>query len=208
MYTFGMKTFEEKQFNIPKLKGISEKNIEEHLKLYAGYVKNANSILEKLPEYQGYAATDAFAPYVVNELSRRFSFEFNGMRNHEIYFSSFEGGAQPVSEAPELAKAGMSEWPSYEAWLEKFKAMAMTRGIGWAMLGYDPVSGRLLNYWVDEQHLGQLNSVIPVLALDMWEHSYAADYQPSGKKQYIEDFFSNLNWKKIEENFAKAQKAS
>jgi Fe-Mn family superoxide dismutase len=83
--------------------------------------------------------------------------------------------------------------------------MALTRGIGWAMLGYDPISKRLLNYWVDEQHLGQLNSVIPVLALDMWEHSYVADYQPSGKKQYVEDFFANLNWKRIEENFLKAR---
>lgn len=199
------KQFEEKKFEIPALKGISAKNIEEHLKLYAGYVKNANSILEKIPEYHGYASQDTFAPYVVNELSRRFSFEFNGMRNHEIYFSSFEGGPQPVTEARELATAGNEEWPSYEAWLEKFKAMALTRGIGWAMLGYDPVSKRVLNYWVDEQHLGQLNSVIPVLVLDMWEHSYVADYQPSGKKQYVEDFFANLNWKTIEENFLKAR---
>lgn len=176
------------------------------MKLYAGYVKNANAILEKTPEYQGYASQDSFAPYVVNELSRRFSFEFNGTRNHEIYFSSLEGGPQPVSEAVELAKKGMEEWPSYEAWLEKFKAMALTRGIGWAMLGYDPISKRLLNYWVDEQHLGQLNSVVPILALDMWEHSYVADYQPSGKKQYVEDFFANLNWKKIEDNFLNASK--
>ena len=197
------KQFEEQKFNIPALKGISAKNIEEHLKLYAGYVKNANSIIEKLPEYQGYAAQDAFAPYVVGELGRRFSFEFNGMRNHEIYFRSFEGGPQPVDTNSALAKAGMEEWPSYESWLEKFKSLALTRGIGWAMLGYDPVSKRLLNYWVDEQHLGQLNSVIPVLALDMWEHSYVSDYQPSGKKQYVEDFFANLNWRVIEENFSK-----
>jgi len=71
-----MKTFEEKKFQIPTLIGISEKSIEEHLKLYSGYVKNANSILAKVPEYTGYAETDTFAPYVVGEIQRRFAFEF------------------------------------------------------------------------------------------------------------------------------------
>ena len=52
------------------------------------------------------------------------------------------------------------------------------------MLYYD----RRDNAWVDEQHLGQLQDCTLVLALDVWEHSYVADYQPSGKKQYIEDF--------------------
>jgi Fe-Mn family superoxide dismutase len=81
----------------------------------------------------------------------------------------------------------------------------MTRGIGWAVLWYDKKEDRLLNTWVDEQHLGQLQGCTPILALDMWEHSFVADYQPSGKKQYIEDFFANLNWEKIEENFNSAK---
>ena len=45
-----MKKFEEIRFALPELKGISAKNIEEHLKLYAGYVKNSNLILEKIEE--------------------------------------------------------------------------------------------------------------------------------------------------------------
>ena len=73
------------------------------------------------------------------------------------------------------------------------------------MLWYDKKDQRLLASWVDEQHLGQLSNCTPILALDMWEHSYVADYQPSGKKTYIEDFFKNLNWKKIEENFENAK---
>ena len=72
------------------------------------------------------------------------------------------------------------------------------------MLYYDPQSQRLLNAWIDEQHLGHLTGLAPILALDMWEHSFVADYQPSGKKQYVEDFFENLNWQSCEENFASA----
>jgi Fe-Mn family superoxide dismutase len=194
-----MKKYEEKKFSIPALKGISVKNIEEHLKLYAGYVKHANLINEKIEELKQDSEKNAYA---LGEVNRRFGFEFNGMRNHEVYFSSLEGGPSAISPSSELKKAIESEWGSFDAWLSTFKAIAMTRGIGWAMLYYDRVSGRLINAWIDEQHLGQLQNCALILGLDMWEHSYVADYQPSGKKNYIEDFFSNLNWSVIENNFS------
>jgi Fe-Mn family superoxide dismutase len=200
-----MKKFEEAKFTIPALIGISAKTIEEHLKLYSGYVKHANLVLEKIPEYSQWAEKDPFVPYFTGELQRRFSFEFNGMVNHEYYFRSFEGGAKNLPEGSELKKAVEEEWGSWDGWIARFKAISMTRGIGWAMLYYDPLTKRLLNAWVDEQHLGQLNGCKTILALDMWEHSFVADYQPSGKKQYVEDFFKNLNWEVIEENFRKTQ---
>jgi Fe-Mn family superoxide dismutase len=201
-----MKKFEEKKFNIGELKGISAKNIEEHLKLYAGYVKNTNSILEKIPEYEGYTKEDAFAPYVVGELHRRLSFEYNGMRNHEVYFESLSGGAKTLDENSELKKAIGAEWGSFDAWLNRFKAIALTRGIGWAMLYYDRQEKRLLSTWVDEQHLGQLQDCALILGLDMWEHAFVYDYPTSEKKKYVEAFFENLNWKKVEENFQKVCK--
>ncbi|MEK7227629.1 MAG: Fe-Mn family superoxide dismutase [Patescibacteria group bacterium] len=205
-----MKTFEEKKFQIPTLKGISEKTIGEHLKLYSGYVKNANIVLAKIDEYSADTSPVVGAgeehAYALSEVQRRFAFEFNGIRNHEIYFKHFEGGSTKLTSSGPLAKAITEEWPSYEAWLKRFKNMALTRGVGWAMLVFDPHSKRLLNNWVDEQHLGQLSSCIPILTLDMWEHSYVADYQPSGKKQYIEDFFENLNWQNAEENFENAER--
>ena len=198
-----MRKFEEKKFNIGILKGISAKNIEEHLKLYAGYVKNANSILEKIPEYEGYAGEDAFAPYVVGELHRRFSFEYNGMRNHEVYFQSLSGNAKALDTNSELRKAIETEWGSFDLWFNRFKAMALTRGIGWAMLYYDRQEKRLLMNWVDEQHLGQLQDCALILGLDMWEHAFIYDYPTSEKKKYVEAFFENLNWEEIEENFKK-----
>src|SRR3989338_574131 len=197
-----MKKFEEMKFNIGALKGISAKNIEEHLKLYAGYVKNANSILEKIPEYEGYTKEDAFAPYVVSELYRRFSFEYNGMRNHEYYFKSLEGGAKSLSASSELKKVIEKQAPSFEVWLSGFKTLAMTRGIGWAALGYDKKTEQFVQIWIDEQHLGQLNGVEWILCIDMWEHAYIYDYPTSEKKKYIEAFFENLNWEVIEKNFA------
>ena len=198
-----MKNFEEQTFTIPKLIGISEKSIEEHLKLYSGYVKNINLIFEKLGEMMADPVTNA---YVIGELHRRIGFEFNGMRNHEYYFRSLEGGPQPLPENSAFKTFIESQAPSLDAALGGFKTLAMTRGVGWAILYWDKVSKQFVQAWIDEQHLGQLNGCQIVLALDMWEHSYVADYQPSGKKNYIEDFFKNLNWTVIENNFANATK--
>ncbi|MDP3962353.1 MAG: Fe-Mn family superoxide dismutase [bacterium] len=193
-----IKKFEEKKFNIPELKGISGKTTEEHLKLYAGYVKHANLIREKIEDMKGEAEKNAYA---LAEVTRRFGFEYNGMRNHEVYFSGFEGGPKTLPENSSLKKQIEDDFGSFDGWLQEFKSIALTRGIGWAMLYYDRKDRRLLNAWIDEQHLGQLQDCALILGLDMWEHSFVADYQPSGKKTYIEDFFANINWETTEGNF-------
>jgi Fe-Mn family superoxide dismutase len=196
-----MKPYTPKTFTIPTLTGISNQTIEEHLKLYQGYVKNANGILEKI----GTLMTDPEGnAYTIGELQRRFSFEFNGMRNHELYFSQLENGSSGLPSGSQLKQHIEKQAPSFDAWLAGFKLLAMTRGIGWAILSWDPVAEQLTHGWVDEQHLGHLVGLTPILALDMWEHSYVADYQPSGKKQYVEDYFANLNWSVAEERFIQA----
>jgi len=204
-----MDKFIPKIFNIPKLHGISEKNIEEHLKLYDGYVTNANLILKKIEQYtqedaelaEGKASKNT---YILGELQRRFSFEFDGMRNHEYYFHSLEGGPARLPFENALTFAIEKEWGSIDKFIDRFKVIAMTRGVGWAMLYYDKETDNLLTQWVEEQHLGHLTGLSPILCLDMWEHAYVYDYATSEKKKYIDAFFANLNWEVIEENFKKA----
>lgn len=198
-----MQKFTEQTFTIAELTGISKKTIDEHIKLYSGYVKNTNLILEKIEEYSADSEKHAYA---LGELQRRFSFEFNGMRNHEHYFKSLEGGASTLPSGSTLKAAIEKEWGSFDGWLARFKAICLTRGIGWAVLYYDHMTGRLVNAWIDEQHLGQLNGLAFVLGVDMWEHSFLFDYVPGDKKKYVEAFFTNLNWGVIEENFKKAAK--
>ena len=193
-----METFTTKTFELGELKGISSKTIEEHLKLYKGYVTNSNLVLNKIKEYESDMTANA---YILSELHRRFSFEFGGMRNHEYYFSSLTGGAKSLPADSKLKKEIEKSGITFESWLENFKALAMTRGVGWAMLYFDKETDNLLTQWVDEQHIGHLVSASPILALDMWEHSYYLDYIPAEKKKYIEAFFANLNWEVIEENF-------
>ena len=109
-----MKQFEPKTFEIPELKGISAKTTEEHLKLYAGYVKNANSVVEQISNLGREAEKNM---YMIGELFRRFSFEFNGMRNHEVYFSSLSGGPKPLPADSSLAKLIIETCNSFEIFM-------------------------------------------------------------------------------------------
>lgn len=197
-----MQKFEEIKFNIGELKGISRKNIEEHLKLYVGYVKFTNLIWEKLGELMIDSEKNA---YVIGELQRRFGFEFNGMRNHEYYFRSLGGGAKPLPVNSTFKKEIEKFLPSFDAWLNIFKSLAMTRGPGWAVLYWDKQTKQFVVTWIDEHHIGQLNGLGWILGIDMWEHAFVYDYSTSEKKKYVEAFFENLNWEVIEENFKKAQ---
>ena len=197
--------FIEKKFTIPELVGISQKTIEEHLKLYSGYVKSANLIIEKIGSLRSTDEEITKNTYLISELQRRFSFEFDGMRNHEYYFEQFEGGAKTIDNESELVDKIKETWGSVDAWLLRFKEIAMTRGVGWAVLYFDKETNTLNHSWVEEQHLGHLTGAKVILALDMWEHSYMLDYVPSEKKKYVEAFFENLNFSVAEKRFAGAK---
>ena len=195
-----MDYFTAKTFALPELKGISAKNVEEHLKLYAGYVKFSNYIQNQIRELSKDTEKNS---YEIAELQRRFAFEHDGMKNHEIYFSQFEGGPASLTSGGALSQQIEKDFGNFDAFLARLKALAMTRGVGWAMLYYCSESGHLLTQWVDEQHMGHLFGPKLILAIDMWEHSYVYDYPTSEKKKYVEAFFENLNWAKVEERFGK-----
>jgi len=180
--------YEPKTFDIPELEGISKETIDAHLGLYAGYVKHVNHIHQELSN-----VNDSYAK---SEMQRRLGFEFGGMKNHEYYFSQFEGGAKECPDG-EFKQIAEHLYGSMDGFVEHVKGIAKTRGVGWAMCYIDQNAKQLVCTWVDEQHLGQLADVDIVLALDMWEHSYMRDYLPADKGGYIDAFFKNLNWEVV-----------
>ena len=189
-----MQKYEEKKFNLVNLNGLSDRQITEHLKLYSGYVKNTNGLLEKIDLLQKSTTPDT---YMIAELRRRIGFEWNGMRLHEYYFDCLtNNGGRP--ESNQLRNMISSQFGSFENWLAEFKSAGLMRGIGWVILYYDPTIKMLHNTWITDHEVGHLSSLPIILAMDVWEHAYLLDYLPSQRKEYIEAFFSNLNWQTIE----------
>ncbi len=195
-----MNSYTARTFSIPPLDGISQKSIDEHLGLYQGYVKNFNAISSKLVEYAKDSENNAHA---LSELVRRKSFEFDGMRLHELYFEQFEGGAHALNTESEL---GTSLEAEYHGFIEHFRAIGTMRGPGWAILYWDPVGSQFQTGFSGEQHQGHFATLPIILALDVWEHAFLLDYGAQGKAKYIEAFFKNLNWKVIEQRFSTVQK--
>jgi len=172
--------------------GFSSQLIATHIKLYQGYVANTNALSEKLAALlaDGKERTPEYA-----EIKRRFGWEFDGMRLHELYFGNLGAAGTMTKGAPIFGKIE-ANFGSFEAWKRDFLATGTMRGIGWAVLCQDGESGRLFNVWIAEHDGGHLTGARPLLVLDVFEHAYLADFQLDRAK-YIEAFFAVLDWEVI-----------
>ena len=169
--------------------GFSSQLISTHIKLYQGYVSNTNALSEKLAALlaDGKERTPEYA-----ELKRRFGWEFDGMRLHELYFGNLGAAGTMIKGAPIFEKIE-ANFGSYEAWKKDFTATGAMRGIGWVILYQDGESGRLFNAWIGEHDGGHLAGARPLLVLDVFEHAYMADFQLD-RGTYIKAFFEALDW--------------
>jgi len=190
--------YEIQEFNLPEIRGLSAKQIEVHLGLYAGYVKHVNLIAEKLRE--GSEGKDA---YTGAELRRRFAFEFDGMRMHENYFEQLGGGANEIDAEGALARAVSKKYGDVGSFLEHIKEVAGSRGIGWIVVYYDPKADIVHTVFAGDHELGHLAGLPIIYCVDMWEHAFMVDYIPSEKAKYLEAFLGGTNWRVAENRLAK-----
>ena len=180
------------------MKGFSDKALELHFALYPGYVKNTNLLFEEL---QKMAAENQTQTPTYAELKRRFGWEFDGMRLHELYFGNL-GGKEPLAPDSKLMQKIVENFGSFEKWAADFKATGAMRGIGWVVLYEDPKNGRLFNTWINEHDLGHLSGCRPLLIMDVWEHAFLTDYGLK-RGEYIQAFFDNINWNAVEGRLGK-----
>ena len=175
------------------MEGFSEQLLKNHFTLYQGYVTNTNKVLDSLARMlgEGKTATPEFA-----ELKRRLGWEFNGMRLHEYYFGNL-GSKEPLDKSVKLAKKLVDDFGGIEAWEKDFRAVGYMRGIGWAVCYQDSVTGRLINFWINEHDVAHPAGCNPVLILDVFEHAFMIDYGLN-RADYIEAFFKNVDWQAAE----------
>jgi len=178
--------------------GFSETLLRNHFTLYQGYVTNVNKLNDALVNLE---KEGKFTPEFA-ELNRRFAWEFNGMRLHELYFWNLVKGGKPLDHNSDLFRKFAHEWGSMEHWEKDFRGMGAMRGIGWIVLYYDRSSDRLFNCWINEHDTGHLTGATPILVMDVFEHAYMIDYGLK-KADYIESFIRAIDWKTCAERFDK-----
>ena len=172
------------------MEGFSDEALRLHFKLYEGYVKNTNLMLDQLAQLSADGKNRSIA---YAEIKRRLMWEYNGMRLHEDYFENLGGKNAPLDTTSGLYRKIESDFGSFEGWKSDFIATGAMRGIGWSVLYLDPLSGRLVNAWINEHDVGHLAGATPLLIMDVFEHAYLLDYGIDRAK-YIEAFFKNVNW--------------
>lgn len=179
--------------------GLSAKMLEEHWKLYDGYVTNVNhlnkliwDVLESGKELDNGA---------YSEMQRRLGFEYNGMVLHESYFGALKSGVPLAPSSPLVAKF-QEDFGGFERWKKQFMEIGSFRGVGWVVLNYDPLLKRLQNFWTSDHEMGNIAGFVPILAMDVWEHAYVMDYGSSsaegaGRAAYVETYFKNIDWEVV-----------
>ncbi len=174
-----------------RLKGLSEKLIVSHYENnYGGAVKRLNAISEQL------ASLDfATAPvFVINGLKREELIAANSMILHELYFDGLGESSGPGGK---LAGAITRDFGGFERWAAEFSFMGKAQGggSGWVLLTYSHRDKKLVNQWAAD-HSCALAGATPILALDLYEHSYHMDYGAKAAA-YVDASMNNINWANV-----------
>jgi superoxide dismutase, Fe-Mn family len=178
-----------------RIKGMSEKLLVSHYENnYGGAVNRLNAITARLAELD-FASAPVF---VVNGLKREELIAANSMILHEIYFASLGNESEPDAE---LRDALARDFGSVERWRAEFSAMGKAQGggSGWVLLTWSPRDRKLVNQWAMD-HTTTLAGGQPILALDMYEHSYHMDYGARAAA-YVDAFMSAINWPNVAQAF-------
>jgi len=186
------------------LKGISNDQVEPHFEAhYKGYVTKYNEIQEKLADLNFSDRSKANQNYSeFRELKVEETFNYMGVVLHELYFGHLGAKGQP-SEA--FKKKVEEDFGSWDACVQELKATGIAFR-GWAVLGLDIFSGRLVVNGLDAHNVYNYTGLIPLIVLDTYEHAYYVDYK-NKRPPYIDAFLENINWDVVNERFEKAMKA-
>jgi superoxide dismutase, Fe-Mn family len=171
-----------------RVKGMSERLIVGHYENnYGGAVKRLNLITEQLAGLDFSTAPN----FVVNGLKREELIATNSMILHELFFDGLGDESAPGKD---LAGALAHDFGSVARWQSEFIALgkALAGGSGWVLLSWSPRDKRLVNQWAAD-HCHTLAGGHPILALDMYEHSYHIDYGAKAAS-YVDAFIKAIRW--------------
>jgi Fe-Mn family superoxide dismutase len=175
-------------FDPQKINGLSECMLISHYENnYGGAVRRLNSISDQLASLD-YEKAPVF---VINGLKREELIATNSTILYECYFA---GLGEPSSPGSALTEAISRDFGSLTHWHSQFAAMARAQGggSGWVILTYSARDDRLVNAWAQD-HTTTIAGGVPLLALDMYEHSYHIDFGAKAA-DYVVATMNVLNW--------------
>ena len=176
-------------FDPAKLDGLSEKLIRSHWENnYGGSVKTLNAVKQKLAQ----ALIDKdVPPFVYDDLKREHLMRTGSVVFHELYFDNLGGNGSVDAAVRKRISESFGDFDTWEGEFRKIGA-GLAGGSGWVVAGGNLHTGQIENYWLPD-HLHAPAATLPLLVMDMYEHSYQMDYGAAALK-YIDAFFRNIRW--------------
>ena len=199
----GQSTLKPLSFDPAKLNGLSERLIRSHWENnYGGSVKALAVVKKQLADA---VANKDTPPYVYNDLKREHLLRNGSVVLHELYFDNLGGDGKPDS-AVRLALS--DAFGAYDSWETEFRriGLGLGGGSGWVVLGYGLHTGQIENFWLWD-HMHGAAATLPLLVMDMYEHSYQMDFGAATAK-YIDAFFQNIKWDAVLARLEQARKFS
>jgi Fe-Mn family superoxide dismutase len=179
-------------FDSASLNGLSQRLIDSHWSNnYGGSVRALNETKRRLAD----ALADRDLPaYIYNDLKREHLMRTGSVVLHELYFENLGGNGRADDAARAWLAAGFGQFDRWEAEFRRI-ANGLGGGSGWVVLGYNRQFGTVENYWMAD-HLHSPVMTVPLLVMDMYEHSYHMDFGAAAA-QYVDAFFNNINWESV-----------
>jgi len=189
-------------FDPARLGGLSERLIRSHWENnYGGSVRALNTVEQRLAAMVRDEDVPAF---VYGDLKREELARTGSVVLHEHYFANLGGNGKASGTALELITRDFGDFETWEAELRK-TANALAGGSGWVVLGLNLHTGQLHNYWAWD-HMHGATMGVPLLVLDMYEHSYHMDFGAAAAR-YVDAFLKNVNWDEVTRRAERARKA-
>lgn len=162
------------------------------------YIDNLNKLLEENPALQQFSLEELLTRWcrLPQHLQVPVRNNAGGVFNHRFYFDSMKEPGTPC-QAPRLFDEMSLRFKSPEDFKSQFKEAALSVfGSGYAWLVSH--GGRLKIITTANQNTPPLNSMTPLLTIDVWEHAYYLKHY-NMRAAYIDDWLHVINWEVVEE---------
>ena len=184
-----MKEIKANKYDFSLIQGISLNQLNQHYKLYDGYVSKINEIWATSKNTIYFS--DSNATYSkLRSLKLGESYALDGVKLHELYFENLCGNKGNPSEL--LLSYINNDFISFDNFIDYFKAVGLSMR-GWAIVTIDNLDSSMHITGSDSHDSGALWDSFPLLVMDVYEHAYMIDFGIN-RKSYIESFINNINW--------------
>ena len=176
-----------------------------YFKHHKGYVDKLNTALEKHEELQSKTVEELLKDLesISEEIRQAIINNAGGVYNHNFFWSILKKDVQFNPES-EIGKAIIGKFQTFENFKQEFTNSATTIfGSGWAWLVLN--NNELEIVQTSNQDSVISKNMIPLITIDVWEHSYYLKYK-NLRPDYIEAFFNIVDWEKVNELFIQNKK--